>query len=598
MTHNASHIDDYMHPPDWQRCTEEQLWHYAAWHLENAGISSVLVGGAAVVIHTEGRYRTTNLDLVPDDFMRREIAEILRGLGFGAPRNRNFVHPECPHLSIRFPMAPVEIGGDLPGELDEVEVHGRRLRLLSPTDCVNDRLAGYVHQGSRTFFDQAVLVCIHQPARVDLERVERWCEGNGSIGAFKELKRRLMDIENERFFPGLHPQSGVRPTIFVFARQLQSAHRILMRLGFERLKPAILTHVLVTLENGTMTLAVTDGVHWLESRIPNSTSPNETGRFLIPAKALGDAARSGTGKLVLLNFSDGPGKPMLLVTICGRSTQTRTFYPTEPAAGFPDRPVVGGHATPVPKETLLALQTVAVCASRDVNLNPRLCGVLFDPCNGGAVVATDGRQLACAPAHVPAREFILPNTAVQVLDHPEFVAGDVDVLLPESPEDLRVGFRSGLHTFIARTVPGSFPDYRRIIPDLHDLPGAGTIPEIHRAALISWLRSLKRASTLVRLTWENPGHLTLTHIDDRVAPEIMEIPVNVAGDPPPVSLCARFLANALVIGSTIRLRDRMTPCLVTAPSGNCCVLVPEREADDLAARVAEARKGRVQKHGL
>ena len=552
-----------MNPPDWKCCTVEQLWHYVAWHLENAGSCSVLVGGAALAIHTEGRYRTSNLDLVPDDLMRREVPEILHSLGFAAQRKRNFVHSECPHLAIRLPMGPVEIGGEFPIVPDEIEVEGRRLRILSPSDCVKDRIVGYVHQGSRTYFDQAVLVCIHQPARVDLGQIEHWCEGNGSMGAFKELKRCLMDIENERFFPGLSPQTKPRLTISIFASELLSARRILTRLGFERLKSPLLTHVLVTIEGGTMTLAVTDGGHWLESRIPDTTSQNETGRFLMPAKALADAARSGTGKLVLLNFSDGPGKSALLVTICGRSTQTRTIYPTELADGFPDRPVVEGRATPVPKETMLAIQTVAICASRNVSANPNLCGVLFNPGDGGAVVASDGRQLASVLARVPEREFILPNAAVHLLDHPAFTTGDVEVLLPESPEDLRVGFRSGLHTLIAGTIPDRFPDYRRIIPDLHDLRVAVTIPEIHRSSLVSWLRSLQSPSTLVRLTWEKPGHLTLTHLDRRAASEILEIPVSLEGVPPPVSLCARLLANALVIGSTIRLRDRMTPCLVT-----------------------------------
>ena len=36
-----------MNPPDWPKCTEEELWRYVAWHLEGAGIRSVLVGGAA-----------------------------------------------------------------------------------------------------------------------------------------------------------------------------------------------------------------------------------------------------------------------------------------------------------------------------------------------------------------------------------------------------------------------------------------------------------------------------------------------------------------------------------------------------------------------
>ena len=216
---------------------------------------------------------------------------------------------------------------------------------------------------------------------------------NQCAGALETLQLTLDGNQGHAKIPRPGPSVGFA-IISIFASELLSARRILTRLGFERLKSPLLTHVLVTIEDGAMTLAVTDGVHWLESRIPDTTSRNETGRFLMPAKALGDAARSGTGKLVLLNFSDGPGKPALLVTISGRSTQTRTIYPTEPADGFPDRPVVAGRATLVPKETMLALQTVAICASRNVSPNPNLCGVLFNPGDGGAVVASDPKKNA------------------------------------------------------------------------------------------------------------------------------------------------------------------------------------------------------------
>ncbi|MCH7229196.1 hypothetical protein [Haloferula sp. A504] len=63
MTDDSSQLS----PPDWATCSEEQLWHYVAWHLEGAGIRSVLVGGAVVSIHTEGLYRSGDLDLIPDD---------------------------------------------------------------------------------------------------------------------------------------------------------------------------------------------------------------------------------------------------------------------------------------------------------------------------------------------------------------------------------------------------------------------------------------------------------------------------------------------------------------------------------------------------
>ena len=69
-----------MDEPDWTTCTEEQLWRYVAWHLEGAGIRSVLVGGAVVAIHTEGLYRSGDLDMVPDDLGRGRLPEVLARL--------------------------------------------------------------------------------------------------------------------------------------------------------------------------------------------------------------------------------------------------------------------------------------------------------------------------------------------------------------------------------------------------------------------------------------------------------------------------------------------------------------------------------------
>ena len=180
-----------MNEPDWTRSTEEELWHYVGWHLEGAGIGSVLVGGAVVAIHTEGLYRSGDLDLVPDHFDRKQIEGVLRGLGFEPSKSRYFRHPQCSHLFLEFPRGPVEIGEEFPVVPDEIEVMGRRLRLLSPTDSVKDRLAGYIHWNSRANFEQAVLICRRQSVRVDMEQVRRWCEREGGLEAFEELVRNL-----------------------------------------------------------------------------------------------------------------------------------------------------------------------------------------------------------------------------------------------------------------------------------------------------------------------------------------------------------------------------------------------------------------------
>ena len=141
MTDDSSHNSGHG-VPDWETCTEEELWRYVAWHLEGEGISSVLVGGAVVSIYTEGLYRSGDLDLVPDDFGRPRLEEALRRIGFLPTKSRYYKHPECPHLFLEFPRGPVEIGQEFPVIPDEIELGGRTLHLLSPTDSVKDRLAG------------------------------------------------------------------------------------------------------------------------------------------------------------------------------------------------------------------------------------------------------------------------------------------------------------------------------------------------------------------------------------------------------------------------------------------------------------------------
>lgn len=182
-----------MHPPDWTTCNEETLWRYVAWHLEGEGIRVVLVGGAVVAIYSDGLYRSGDLDLVPDDLGRSRLPVALEKIGFKPTKSRYFKHPECAHLFLEFPRGPVEIGEQFPVVPAEVEVEGRAIRLLSPTDCVKDRLAGYIHWKSRANFDQALMVCRRQHHQVDLVAVRNWCIREGGEFAFGEFIERLSE---------------------------------------------------------------------------------------------------------------------------------------------------------------------------------------------------------------------------------------------------------------------------------------------------------------------------------------------------------------------------------------------------------------------
>jgi DNA polymerase-3 subunit beta len=383
--------------------------------------------------------------------------------------------------------------------------------------------------------------------------------------------------------------------IIIPVSAIQAARKLLTRLHFERLKLPVLSHVLATVDAAGLTLAVTDLDHWLETRLPatiNPTQPtkpikteNGTARFLIPAAALAAAARGDKGGSVQFDCPDDPDSdhPVLRLTVtCGKMPVESVHQP-EPASGFPERPVIRGRITVVPKETFQALRTVAGCASTDATRYV-LIGVLFSPDNGGTLIATDGRCLAGAPARFGGREFILPSVAVHVLGFPDFTGRDAAILQPEAGDGPHIQFRSGPHTLIARTIEGNYPNYRQVIP--HGFLSDATIPETHRLALISWLRSLDGRSPTVRLTWQHPGHLTLTHWDYDTAKSTIRVPVTTSGEgrPPAISLSPRYLADALVIGSTLRFVDGMTPAVATDPSsGNYCLVMPCRfteEAED------------------
>ncbi len=178
-----------MKKPDLRTCTEEELWKYVGYHLSKEGIESVLVGGAVVAVYSSGAYRSGDLDIIVGAGTHMKIQSILQTLGFEKIRSRHFEHPDCPHLIIEFPPGPVSIGDDYKIEPAEVVVEGQVIKILTPTDCIRDRLASYYHFNARECLDQAVLIAKTQP--FDLERIRKWSIAEGSKEAFEKFLGRI-----------------------------------------------------------------------------------------------------------------------------------------------------------------------------------------------------------------------------------------------------------------------------------------------------------------------------------------------------------------------------------------------------------------------
>ncbi|MCM2349671.1 MAG: hypothetical protein NDI69_06600 [Bacteriovoracaceae bacterium] len=170
-------------------CSEKELWEYVAVHLKKRGIDTILVGGSVVSIYSKGAYHSGDLDFVKASMFVTKLEETMNEIGF-KKHGRHYVHPECKHLFVEFPGGPpLGIGEDNTIVPDEVKVKGTVIKILSPTDCVKDRLASYIHFKAPEGLDQAVLVAKNQD--VNLSSIKKWCKNERAEWAFEDFLTAL-----------------------------------------------------------------------------------------------------------------------------------------------------------------------------------------------------------------------------------------------------------------------------------------------------------------------------------------------------------------------------------------------------------------------
>lgn len=162
---------------------------YVAAHLRQGGVDVVLTGGSCVSIYTDNRYLSYDLDFIEvGRTSRKKIAAILMEIGF-LENDRYFTHPDTRYF-VELPSGPLALGAEPAGAIAELEFATGTLRLLSPTDCVKDRLAGYYHWQDRQCLEQAIMVA--HDAEIELEEVERWSHQEGMGKEFERIKALLL----------------------------------------------------------------------------------------------------------------------------------------------------------------------------------------------------------------------------------------------------------------------------------------------------------------------------------------------------------------------------------------------------------------------
>lgn len=168
--------------------TQSELAAFVQTHLAREGVQVVLSGGAAVSIYSDGEYVSQDIDLVNIYAASpRAIRSAMQAIGF-REEARYFRHPDSPHV-VEFPPGPLAIGGHPVGRVEEMRLATGRLRIISPTDCVKDRLAAYFHWGDLQSLRQALQVARRRT--ISLHEVRDWSRAEGKFHEFEAFAAQL-----------------------------------------------------------------------------------------------------------------------------------------------------------------------------------------------------------------------------------------------------------------------------------------------------------------------------------------------------------------------------------------------------------------------
>lgn len=217
----------------------------------------------------------------------------------------------------------------------------------------------------------------------------------------------------------------------------------------------IMECVLLELKDGTLKATATDGAMTIVASTDVESEDN--GRICVGAKFFLDFASMLPDGDVKVSTSD--------VTLTADYGKGKFTLPTYSAEDFPavDIPEQSFDAVKVSKKALKGALSYVIPSMANDNMRPQLCGVFFDPTDGGYnLVTTDAHTLSMERIECEgsASDFILPTPAVAFLKGT--LKGDDDVFF--SVADTTVTFYFDSIALNVTKVVGAFPKYQSIIP--------------------------------------------------------------------------------------------------------------------------------------
>lgn len=168
--------------------TQGELAAYIDSHLKKRGISVVLSGGACVAIYSGFVYVSKDLDFIARYSLdHKKISIAMKEIGF-IKEGKYYAHSDTQYF-VEFLSGPLSVGEDPIRDIHELEFSTGKLRIISPTESVKDRLAAYFHWKDFQGLEQAILVANKQ--KINIKNIEEWSKKEGKYKEFLDFKKRL-----------------------------------------------------------------------------------------------------------------------------------------------------------------------------------------------------------------------------------------------------------------------------------------------------------------------------------------------------------------------------------------------------------------------
>ncbi len=160
--------------------------------LKDKDIDVILTGGAVVSIYSEGKYVSKDADfLSAADHLY--IKQVMLDAGF-KNLGKDFYHDDI-DFSVEFPGSELIIGDEPMKPEGKLKSGKFTLKLLSPTQCVMDRLAAFYHWKDRQSLEQAVMVAQNHP--VKLPKIKEWSKNEGMSDRYEIFLKQLKEVSQK-----------------------------------------------------------------------------------------------------------------------------------------------------------------------------------------------------------------------------------------------------------------------------------------------------------------------------------------------------------------------------------------------------------------